>query len=296
MWLHYWAIVAAMKQGLLFYARLMLMLIGLGALPAYAMGQAPATKAPNIEAPATVAPFSFFKDCETCPELVALPAGQFIMGSDERHKVENPAHSVTIGKAFAIGRYEVTFDEWKVCFDAASCGNKMPDDHHWGTGRRPIINVTWWDAQAYIRWLKKTTGHKYRMPSEAEWEYAARAGTTTAYSWGDEATGLALGNCRDCGEKISHQTEPVGSFKPNPWGLYDVHGNVWEWIADCWHPSNAGAPADGSVRMAEKCRERAMRSGSWYYFSKNLRSSWRFKNDARVRSYGIGFRVVRELP
>ncbi len=295
MWHHYWVIVVSMKQGPLFYVRLMLMLVGLGALPAmvpaHAMGQAPAT-----EALATPAPFSFFKDCETCPELVALPAGEFIMGADERHKVENPAHKVAIAKAFAIGRYEVTFDEWRACFDAGACGDEMPDDHHWGMGQRPVMNITWWDAQAYIRWIKKTTGHKYRMPSEAEWEYAARAGTTTAYSWGSDATGLALGNCRDCGEKISHQTEPVGSFKPNPWGLYDVHGNLWEWVADCWYPSNADAPDDGSVRVAEKCRERVMRSGSWYYFSKNLRSSWRFKNDARVRSYGIGFRVARELP
>lgn len=286
-----------MKSGFIFYVRLYvrlaLVLIGLGALPAYAMGQVPATEPPLASTPE---PFSFFKDCETCPQLVALPAGEFIMGSDERHKAENPAHSVTINKAFAIGRYEVTFDEWKACFDAGACGDEMPDDHGWGMGSRPIMNVTWWDAQAYIRWIKKTTGHKYRMPSEAEWEYAARAGTTTAYSWGVDATGLALGNCRDCGAEISHKTEPVGSFKPNPWGLYDVHGNVWEWIADCWYPSNTDAPADGSVRIAEKCRERVMRSGSWYYFSKNLRSSWRFKNDARVRSYGIGFRVVRELP
>ncbi len=259
------------------------------AFPAAAMGQAPA------EVPTPLEPLSTFSDCETCPELVVIPAGTFTMGANERHASENPALEVTIAKAFAIGRYEVTFDEWQVCFDAGACGEEMPDDHKWGIGRRPVMNISWWDTIKYLRWLSNETGQKYRLPTEAEWEYAARAGTTTAYSWGDEATGLALGNCRDCGAKISHQTEPVGSFPPNPWGLYDVHGNLWEWVADCWHPTNEGAPADGSIRLADECRERGMRSGSWYYFSKNLRSSWRFKNDARVRSYGIGFRVLREI-
>ncbi len=276
--------------------------LALSAFPAAAMGQTPAPDAP-IPATAPVdgvkaehTPLSFFKDCETCPQMVVLPEGDFIMGSSDRHHVENPAHPVSISQPFAMGRYEVTFDEWIACMDAGACDDEVPDDHEWGLGRRPVINVTWWDAQTYVRWLTQSTGHKYRLPSEAEWEYAARAGTTTAYFWGDEATGLNTANCRDCGPEISHQTLTVGSFEANAWGLYDMHGNVWEWVADCWFPDHKGASANGTVRISDKCRERQMRSGSWYYFSKNLRSSWRFKNDARVRSYGIGFRVVRVLP
>lgn len=236
-----------------------------------------------------------FRDCETCPQMVVVPPGSFTMGSNGRHKYERPAHPVTIAKPFAIGVYELTFDEWQVCFDEGGC-ERIPDDHKWGMGRRPIMNITWLEAVSYVDWLSEKTGHKYRLPSEAEWEYAARAGTTTEFWWGDEV-GENLGNCRNCKSKWSAKgSAPVGSFAPNPFGLYDVHGNEWEWMADCWYPTHEGAPSDGAARLADDCRYRVMRSGSWYYFSKNSRSAWRFRNDARVKSYGISFRVVRELP
>jgi len=239
-------------------------------------------------------PGDTFKDCPDCPEVVVVPAGSFIMGHDGKYEIEGPAHPVTIADAFAIGVYEVTFDEWRACFDDGGC-TRMPDDHKWGKGRRPVINITWRDAQTYLQWLSAKTGHRYRLPSEAEWEYAARAGTTTAYWWGDDV-GENLGNCRDCKSEWSKRSSaPVGSFKPNPFGLYDVHGNIWEMTLDCWNPTYQGAPADATARADGDCSYRAMRSGSWYYFSKNIRSSWRFRSDIRVKSYGIGFRVLREL-
>lgn len=245
---------------------------------------------------ADLKPGTIFKDCAGCPEMVVLPANRFVMGS-KRYKTEQPPHLVTIKKPFAIGRYEVTFDEWALCVGDGGCTTK-PDDHKWGRGKRPVMNITWEEAVAYTKWLSKRTGKTFRLPAEAEWEYAARAGTKTRYSWGEEATGKAIANCRDCGAKISHQTEPVGSFPANPWGLFDIHGNVWEWLADCWVPNYKGAPADGSARQmpnGKSCSERVMRSGSWYYFSKNLGSTWRAKNDPRVRGYGIGFRLIREI-
>ncbi len=239
--------------------------------------------------------FAGFKDCKSCPELAVIPSGTFIMGADSRYESEGPAHRVTIAKPFAMGIYEVTFDEWKACFKAHACGKVMPDDHGWGRGKRPVINITWYGARRYVRWLSKKTGKTYHLPSEAQWEYAARADAKSTYWWGN-AVGKGRANCRDCGVKISRKSEPVDSFKPNPWGLYNVSGNVWEWVADCWNPTHIGAPADGAVRLSGDCRQRVIRGGSWYYFSKNMRSAWRFKNDARVKSYGIGFRVMRELP
>ena len=235
------------------------------------------------------------KDCETCPELAIIPPGEFIMGSDGPHKYERPAVLVKIDKAFMIGMFEVSFDEWQACFEDGACGAEIPNDHDWGRKNRPVINITWDETHLYLDWLSKKTGHIYRLPSEAEFEYAARAGSISEFWWGDKI-GTSLANCRNCGPKISHQTKPVDSFKPNPWGLYNVHGNVWEWMADCWNPSHEEATPDGSARLTGDCRQRVVRSGSWYYFSKNLRSAWRFKNDGRVRSYGIGFRVLRELP
>ncbi len=243
----------------------------------------------------SAAPGEKFSDCATCPELVVVPAGAFTMGRDGKFANEGPAHDVTIERPFAIGVYEVTFDNWQACIDAGGCA-RMPDDHKWGRGRRPVINVTWQDARTYLAWLSEKTGQHYRLPSEAEWEYAARAGTTTDYWWGDQI-GENLGNCRDCKSQWSAQgSAPVGSFAANPFGLFDVHGNIWEMTQDCWNETHAGVPVDGTARNTGDCQYRVMRSGSWYYFSKNSRSSWRFRNDARIKSYGVGFRVVREMP
>lgn len=244
---------------------------------------------------ADLKPGDSFKDCERCPEMVVVPAGTFTMGRDDGHKYEMPAHKVTIAKPFAIGRYELMFSEWQACVDGGGCA-KEPDDHKWGREGRPVINITFAEAVAFTEWLSKETGAVYRLPSEAEWEYAARAGTTTPFFWGtDKGTNLA--NCRDCESQWSKKgSAPVGSFKPNPWGLYDMHGNIWEWVADCWTTNHIGAPTDGSARTNGDCSKRVMRSGSWYYFSRNMGSSWRFKNDARVNSYNIGMRVLRELP
>lgn len=241
-------------------------------------------------------PFEVFRDCPACPELVALPAGRFVMGSGDGQQNEMPARPVTLARPFAIGRFETTFDEWDACVAARACTTK-PDDHKWGRSRMPVMNITWYDAKEYVAWLTRLTGRAYRLPTDAEWEYAARAGTVTAFWWGDTLEPNRA-NCRDCTGQWLHggKAFPVGSFPPNPWGLYDMSGNLWEWIEDCWNTSNLGAPADGRARLTGDCNSRVMRSGAWYYVSKNMRSSWRFKNDARVRSYWLGVRVVRELP
>ena len=237
-----------------------------------------------------------FRDCDVCPDVVAVPAGTFTMGKEGGYKYEVPAHKVTIAKPFAIGVTEVTFDQWQACFDDGGCGDKMPDDHKWGTGTRPVINITYARAVDYVNWLSKKTGHTYRLPSEAEWEYAARAGTTTDYFWGDDP-GKNLANCRDCASQWSAKgSAPVASFKPNPWGLYDMHGNEWEWTTDCWNPTYDGAPTDGSAWTTGDCTKRPMRSGSWYYFHRNVRSSWRWPIRAVDVSYNFTLRVIRELP
>lgn len=235
-----------------------------------------------------------FSDCAECPEMLVVPAGSFVMGSDGRHKQEKPPVKVTFAKPFAMSQFEVTFDNWQACVDDGGC-KATPDDHNWGRGDRPVINITWDDADTYVKWLSKITGATYRKPSEAEWEYVAKAGTDTEFFWGDEP-GANMANCRNCESEWSKKgSAPVGSFKANPWGFYDMHGNIWEWMADCWNPNHEGALTDGTARQTGDCRQRVIRSGSWYYFSKNMRSSWRFKNDHRVRSYGIGMRVVREI-
>ena len=195
-------------------------------------------------------PGEVFRDCAECPEMVVVPAGSFVMGSDGRFKYERPSRRVTIGRPFAMGRFELTFEEWQACVDDDGC-EKNPDDHKWGRGRRPAINITWHEARGYAAWLSRKTGHTYRLPSEAEWEYAARAGTATEYSWGD-AVGTDNANCRTCAPVISHETYPVGSYAPNPWGLYDVHGNVWEWVEDCWSPNHESAPTDSAARLDGK--------------------------------------------
>jgi formylglycine-generating enzyme required for sulfatase activity len=236
-----------------------------------------------------------FRDCADCPDLVALPKGLFMMGSNGRYKAARPAHRVSIRKPFAIGRYEVTFKEWSSCVGDGGCVHK-PDDHNWGREGRPVINITWDQAQRYLKWLSKRTGHTYRLPSEAEWEYAHRAGTSTRFWWGDDA-GSNNANCKDCKTKWSAKsTAPVGSFKPNPFGLHDTSGNVFEWVEDCWNPDHLGAPKAASARREGNCTFRVIRGGSFYYFNKVARSFYRAKNPPGVKSYWLGFRVLRELP
>ncbi len=240
-------------------------------------------------------PGTVFKDCYDCPELVVVPPGLFIMGLGGKIPREGPPHRVTISNPFAIGRFEVTFDQWQVCLDEGGCSID-PDDHAWGRGNRPVINVNYNHVEEYIAWISARTGLQYRVPSEAEWEYAHRGGTVTTFPWGDDA-GENRANCKDCGSEWSaHSTAPVGSFEPNPFGLYDTVGNAYEWTADCWNPTHEGAPADGSARTDGDCKLRVMRGGSFYYFKKVARSSYRAKNPVVVNSYWLGFRVARDLP
>jgi formylglycine-generating enzyme required for sulfatase activity len=235
------------------------------------------------------------KDCPACPALIGLRQGEFVMGSNADDPSERPAHPVSIPRPFAVGKYEITIEQWNACVDTGGCqrlssGADAPKN-------APVRDVSWDDAQAYVKWLSKTTGKSYRLPTEAEWEYAARGGASTRYWWGDKmATGKA--NCKGCGDPWSQDSPaPVGSFAANPYGLHDMNGSVWEWVADCWHNSYKGAPADGGRAWDEpNCRIRVIRGGSWREGGDYMMSSTRFKYDASVRQSQNGFRVARDLP
>ena len=246
------------------------------------------------------------------PEMVTIPAGSFLMGSPDLAGVgfsnAKPLHSVRIA-SFELSKYEVTFEEYDAFTDAT--GRERAYDADWGRGRRPVINVSWEDAVAYTQWLSSQTGKNYRLPSEAEWEYAARAGSTTKYSWGNDI-GVNRANCNGCGSQWDdRQTAPVGSFRANRWGLHDMHGNVWEWVQDCWHWDYKGAPADGSAWFESEAGDcgtrrglfgiveaktgRVLRGGSWessHEFS--LWSEHRENSDSTVIG-DIGFRVARSF-
>ena len=249
---------------------------------------------------------SNFRDCAQCPEMVVVPAGAYRMGSPvdegERDADEGPVHHVTIGESFAVGRHEVTFEQWDACRVDGGCSHR-PDDQGWGRGSRPVVDVNWHDAQEYVRWLADKTGWSYRLLSESEWEYVARAGTTTRYWWGDEI-GHNRANCDGCGSPwAARQTAPVGSFSANAFGLHDVHGNAWEWIEDCSSTSYLGAPSDGSAWEAQTCKTRQIRGGSWQTLPKYLRSANRESLVPKLRLFPlqsadepvIGFRVARAV-
>jgi formylglycine-generating enzyme required for sulfatase activity len=236
-------------------------------------------------------PGDIFRDCPECGELIIVPAGSFEMGST--FEFEGPVHRVTIAKPFAIGRREVTFEEWDSCVASGGCKNRL-DDRGWGRGDRPAINVTWLDAGQFVSWLSKKTGQRYRLPSESEWEYAARGGTATSYWWGPDI-GSDEANCRECKTGKPQQTSPVGSYKPNPFGLYDTAGNAAEWVEDCWNNNYQGAPNDGSAWTAGQCRLRVLRGGAFDSQARYLRSASRFRYDTDVRFFANGFRVLREL-
>ena len=237
-----------------------------------------------------------FRDCEACPEMVVVPAGSFMMGSPEEAD-EMPIHRVTIAEPFAVGKYEVTFAEWEACVAGGGCQGYRPDDEGWGRGNRPVTNVSWNDVQTYAMWLNEKTGKAYRLLSEAEWEYVARAGSgTRKYSWGNEV-GRNRANCNGCGSRWDNkQTAPVGSFAANGFGLHDVHGNVWEWVQDCVNGTYVGAPADGSAWEQGDCTFRVVRGGSWDGFPRILRSAFRYGYiSGRRASSGVGCRVARRL-
>jgi formylglycine-generating enzyme required for sulfatase activity len=211
---------------------------------------------------------------------------------------KGPQRLVTIAKPFAVGRYAVTFDEWDACVADRGCNGYRPSDEGWGRGRQPVIYVSWDDAKAYVAWLAKKTGKPYRLLSEAEREYVTRAGTMTAYWWGNDI-GNGNANCDGCGSQWDgKQTAPVDSFKPNPWGLYQVVGNVSDWVEDCFHDGYAGAPSDGSAWTTGDCLEtdHVIRGGSWGDDDpKSLRSASFGSSPHRLRSPIVGFRVGRTL-
>jgi formylglycine-generating enzyme required for sulfatase activity len=243
-------------------------------------------------------PGSDFKECASgCPAMIVIPAGKFTMGSPEheldREASEGPQHDVTVAKPFAGSKFEVTFDEWDACVAAGACPRATD---HWGRRAMPVINVSWSDAKQYVVWLSRLTGKEYRLLTEAEWEYAARAGTNTRYSWGDDPS-IGNANCNGCGSQWDlQQTAPVGSFKPNALGLYDMHGNVWEWVEDSWHENYDGAPTDASAWLqGGDPSYRVVRGGSWRNESELVRAAVRDRRNSNVQFDTLGFRVARTI-
>jgi formylglycine-generating enzyme required for sulfatase activity len=250
-------------------------------------------------------PKDSFRECDNCPEMVVMPAGSFTMGSPDSEKLrgrfEGPQHRVTFGRPFAVGKFAVTFEEWDACVLDGGCDGYTPKDEGWGRGRRPAINVSWNDANAYADWLSGKTGKSYRLLSEAEREYVTRAGTATPFWWGTKITpqqanydGNYIYDDGPTGE-FRRRTLPVDSFRPNRWGLHQVSGNAWEWTQDCWHENYAGAPSDGSAWESEGCRYRVVRGGSWATYPGDLRAAVRGRFPPDFRGNSQGFRLARTL-
>ncbi len=259
-------------------------------------------------------PGAVFRDGRDYPEMVVIPAGNFRMGSPfsepQSHNFERPSHEVTIPERFAVGRYAVTFDEWDAAL-AADGVSHTPGDQDWGRGRRPVIDVSWEDAQAYVKWLTRKTGRSYRLPSEAEWEYACRAGTKTPFWWGSSITpdkanydGTYTYEGGGLTGEYREKTLPVDSFEPNPWGLHQVHGNVREWCEDRWHDGYEGKPDDlkaiGAAWITSENDDnnnalRVLRGGSWYSSPQKLRSASPTAGHSDQRKDDTGFRVARTI-
>jgi formylglycine-generating enzyme required for sulfatase activity len=252
-----------------------------------------------------------FRDCAACPEMVVVPAGEFVMGSPPsergRNEDEGPQRKVTFAQPFAVGKYEVTFAQWDQCVAEGGCTHK-PGDNDWGRGKRPAINVSWNDARQFAAWLAKKTGKPYRLPTEAEWEYAARGTTRATDRQSPFSTGSTIHSSQanydsnfvyGVGAKMGvyrQKTVDVGSFKPNAFGLHDMHGNVWEWVEDCYKDSYAGAATDGSAVTSSSCMLNVLRGGAWNYYPQLLRSAYRYASAPGVRMENAGFRVARSMP
>jgi formylglycine-generating enzyme required for sulfatase activity len=246
-----------------------------------------------------------FKECDKCPEMIVVPPGSFLMGSNDsgpqRAPAESSRHKVTFAHPFAVGRFAVTFEEWDACVADGGCDGYKPWDNGWGRGKHPVINVSWSDAKSYVAWLSERTGKSYRLLSEAEREYVARAGTTSAFWWGASISRRQANyeekTSQDKAAKGSpgQRTMPVDSYQPNPWGFYQVHGNIWEWVEDCLNDDYAGAPADGTAWLTGHCDRRVLRGGSWVSTASALESGSRYGVQAEGRVSNVGFRVARIL-
>jgi formylglycine-generating enzyme required for sulfatase activity len=234
-----------------------------------------------------------FRDCEDCPEMVEVPAGKFMMGWADGDQDEKPAHEVVIAKPFAVSKFEVTLDEYAACVADDVCAETRNPWYAGARGRRPVIDIAWYDARNYVTWLSQKTGKSYRLLSEAEWEYAARAGTTTKYAFGDTITHDQANF--SAGKQGEGRTVQVGSYPPNAWGLHDMHGNVWEWVEDCYHFDYTRAPADGTALFYPGCATRVLRGGSWDYEANEIRSSTRFALKPLMHLDEVGLRVARSL-
>jgi formylglycine-generating enzyme required for sulfatase activity len=243
-------------------------------------------------------PGNLFRECaKDCPEMVVVPAREFMMGSpatEEGHNDnEGPQHKVMVPKPFAVSKFDVTFIDWDACVSVGGC--RPAGDNGFGRETRPVIFVSWDDAQQYVAWFSGMTGKPYRLLTEAEWEYAARAGSAAAYFWGDEI-GKGNANCEGCdGQPDYQKTSPVDSFKPNAFGLHDMAGNVFQWVQDCYHDHYDGAPADGSAWTIGDCDNRVVRGGSWASIPRDVRSATRAAFASSGRYYRLGFRIARTL-
>ena len=265
----------------------------------------------------TLRPGQNFRDCADCPEMVVLPAGQFMMGTDASERgsinIERPRHAVLVKAAFAVGKYHVTRGEYARFVKAsgytgerADCGfSSLLGAKSWRnpgfpqSDRDPVVCVDWYDVKAYVAWLSRTTGKTYRLLTEAEWEYAARAGTTTARWWGDDI-GRAHANCTGCGSQWEgkRRTSPVGSFAPNPFGIHDMLGNAFQWVEDCFAAMHGYDDASNDASVARElgdCDQRVVRGGGWDSNTSTLRSGSRWSFVASHRSFKTGFRVARPL-
>lgn len=253
-----------------------------------------------------------FRDCPACPDMLAMPAGEGFLGAKYGRPERwlgglgfwrEPPRRVRIAQPFALGRTEVTFAQWDACVADGGCNGYVPPDQGWGRGERPVIHVSWDDAQAYVRWISAKTGAPYRLPSEAEWEYAARAGAGAPYPWGPRASHEranygAGGDC--CTGAVSGRdrweaTAPVAQFPANAFGLHDMNGNVYEWVADCYAEGDDLPPADGAAHEAEGCTHRVMRGGAWYSGPIYITSTYRSFQRPDHRYFASGFRVARAI-
>lgn len=263
-------------------------------------------------------PGNVFQDCSECPEMVVIPKGVFQMGSTKNPAMKNqevaqseqPVHSVVFEYTFAIGKYPITFTEWDACVEDGGCDGYRPDhkgwrgqnEPGWSRGQHPVFRVNYFDTQSYLKWINSKTGGGYRLLSEAEWEYAARAGTTTEYNTGDTLTqadakfhdGETHFPTRKGNWKV--KTVPVGLYAPNAFGVYDIHGGIAERLIDCWHPSYVGAPTDGSAWIADgDCSKRLTRGGGWNQRLKSERIAQRFGYPNGGRSVSYGFRIAKSI-